>query len=1013
MQVMGSRTGGLFLLVGGVLFGVLSGQAQKPAHYEHRDADLLNAMKLYDKAHYGAAQYEFEQIASSIDDEHALVRMEAEYFASLCALKLFHDDAGARMTNFVQRHPESPRAASVRKELFFYEFEQKNWSDALAMSRRVDESALSAKEQEEFHFKRGYAHFKKDQRNEAIIDFDKVLSMEGDYQVPATYYSSHIHFERQNYESALAGFRSLETDQNFGPLVPFYIAEILYIQGKYDELAEYADPLLGNTKGARKKAKIHRLVGESLYRRGKYEEALPHLEEAIQRVGVGRQDRYVLGHTYFKVGDCEKAGPQLSQVTNTNDSLGQLAAHHMASCYLQAGQKQYARNAFKEVYRIGVDPTVTEDALFNYAKLSYELSFDPYHEAIAALEDYLNKYPNTPRKDEAFGFLMNVYLKTRDYEAALNALEKIQDKDIALQEAYQKTAFNRGVELFDGRRYEDAILFFQKALKFPMDPKVNAECHYWKGESNFRLKEYQGALLNYDDLRNSPGAFATDLYEQASYSMGYCYFKQKDYENAMTSFRRFLNAGSGEALQQSDAMLRTADCYYLRKELDDAISWYNKAIRLGTKQRAYAQFQRAVCMGLKNDLDGKINTLVNLLEVTPNSRYAGDARFQLGETYLTNENDSEAMEQFQNLISKHPNSPHVRTAMLRIGLIYKRQGNDQKALETFKSIVSKYPTMEGSRDALVGIESIYVELGKVNEYENYISSLSFVDPSTIDLDEKYYRSAEQLYFADDCAAAENAFADYLEKYPSGAYALSAHFYSGDCAYRSDRFDDALPHLEMVAASPGNQFMESALFGLSSILYKREAWEGALQRFKQLEEVASFPQNILASKLGQMRSAQELGRLEESAEAARKVLEDPTATDDMKAEAGVRIGNAQLRSREMDTAFETYTEVVKSSSNEHGAEAKFQMAKIRFEQERYTDAEAQIFALVKRYPSYDGWKARGFILLGDVYVGLDDLFQAKVTLQSVVDNVDDPELVAQAQTRLDAIATTEQGNTVGE
>ncbi len=67
----------------------------------------------------------------------------------------------------------------------------------------------------------------------------------------------------------------------------------------------------------------------------------------------------------------------------------------MADCYLKLDQKNYARNAFKKAYDIGIDPNVTEDALFNYAKLAYELSFDPYHEAIIALRDYMAKYPNS------------------------------------------------------------------------------------------------------------------------------------------------------------------------------------------------------------------------------------------------------------------------------------------------------------------------------------------------------------------------------------------------------------------------------------------------------------------------------------------------------------------------------------------------------------------------------------------------------------------------------------------
>ncbi len=99
--------------------------AQRPAHYTHHESDLLNAMELFDKGHYGAAQYEFEEVANAISDDHSNTKVEAEYFAALCAVKLFNDDAGARMTDFVLMHPESPRTVTVRKELFFYHFVQR------------------------------------------------------------------------------------------------------------------------------------------------------------------------------------------------------------------------------------------------------------------------------------------------------------------------------------------------------------------------------------------------------------------------------------------------------------------------------------------------------------------------------------------------------------------------------------------------------------------------------------------------------------------------------------------------------------------------------------------------------------------------------------------------------------------------------------------------------------------------------------------------------------------------
>ena len=170
------------------------------------------------------------------------------------------------------------------------------------------------------------------------------------------------------------------------------------------------------------------------------------------------------------------------------------------------------------------------------------------------------------------------------------------------------------------------------------------------------------------------------------------------------------------------------------------------------------------------------------------------------------ENDAEALHYYTQVVQDHPNSPNVRQSMLQVALIHKRQGNADQALDEFKAIVRKYPTMDGARDALAGIESIYVEQGRVGDYETYLRSLSFVDPDSLDLDEKYYRSAEALYFDNKCDKAIGAFGDYLNKYPNGGYALNALYYRGDCEYRAQQYDKALPDLEAVIERNGQEFL---------------------------------------------------------------------------------------------------------------------------------------------------------------------------------------------------------------
>ncbi|HPF89609.1 MAG TPA: tetratricopeptide repeat protein [Flavobacteriales bacterium] len=980
--------------------------AQRPAHYEHRNADLTHALELFDKAKYGAAQYELERVVDRITDDHDPDRVEAEFYSAICAVRLFHDDAGYRLHSFMQDHPDDLHVGTVKLELFKHTFAQRKWKESLLWSEKVDRFALSPAELEEYRFKRGYAYFQSDQPDQALVEFAEVQNGTGPYAVPATYYASHINYERGNYETALTGFRKLENDENFGKVVPIYIAELLFMQGKYDELNGYVQPLLSDADGVKRETEINRLAGEANYRSGKYAEALPYLEKSAQRVGVAREDRYILGYTYMKAGDCKKALDQFNLVANANDSLAQLATYHMADCYLKLNEKNYARTAFKKAYDIGKDPKVTEDALFNYAKLAYELSLDPYHEAINALRNYLKTYPNTPRRNEAYEFLLNVYLKTKNYEAALASLDEIQEKDLRLKEAYQKLAFDRGVELYEGRMYRDAALFFEKALKYPVNQGVNAKAHFWMAESYYGQGDLSAALRKYDDLRNSPGAYATDLYEQAGYGMGYTYFKMKQYGEAATAFRRYVAAEKKATPQRADAMVRIGDCYFVTKDNGQAVRWYDDAVKAGTDDRDYALYQKGVCQGLDRQFNEKIATLKNLLSAQPDSRYAADAKFQLGETYVALDNDDAAFSYYDQVIKQHPNSPHARKSMLQAAEIQKRRGNVDQAIAQLKEVVSKYPTVDGSREALAALENIHVEQGRVAEYETYVRSLGFVDPSTLDLDEKYYRSAETLYLDGKCTQAIGAFGDYLDKYPRGAFAVNARFYRGDCLYREGRYEQALPDLEATVQADATQFLESALFGASDILYREKRWEGALEYFAQLEPVASFPQNRLAAQVGQMRCLKELGRSADAAKAAARVAANSDATADLKSEAGLAVAKDLLDRDDLDGAFTRYKAVAGSSTNALGAEAKYHMGYVRYLQQKYTDTEKEVFDLVKKYPSYEHWKAKAFILLADAYVKMDDRFQAKAALQGVIDNSTEPELVAQARERLAIINASE-------
>ena len=71
------------------------------------------------------------------------------------------------------------------------------------------------------------------------------------------------------------------------------------------------------------------------------------------------------------------------------DSIGQVAGYQMGYSYIQIKNKVAAMEAFKEASALEYDAKIAEDAMFNWAKLAFDLNNDT-----SVFHDYLAKYPD-------------------------------------------------------------------------------------------------------------------------------------------------------------------------------------------------------------------------------------------------------------------------------------------------------------------------------------------------------------------------------------------------------------------------------------------------------------------------------------------------------------------------------------------------------------------------------------------------------------------------------------------
>ncbi len=989
------------------LFLLSTAQSQQTVVNTAAQLRLQIASDLFYKQKYATAQKAFDEICSSYaqnTEEHS----EAMYYAAMCALELFNADAETRMQQFINLYPGSKRIKMAYFSLGNLAYRSKSFKDALNWYEKITERDFHDKDQKcEYQFKKGYCYFLRNDDEKAKLLFNEIKDIENNYAAPATYYFSHIAYSQGNLETALNGFQKFKAGSPFYPTIPYYVAHIYYMQKKFPELIEFAEPWLDSANVKRAPELAH-LIGDAYFRMGKYAQALPYLNKFFDKgAKPEREDYYQLAYCFFQTKNYTKAIENYKKVVGKTDSLNQLAYYQLANSYLQISEKQLARNSYEMAAAANFYADLAEDALFSYAKLSYELAYNPYHEAIDAFDKYIAAYPDSPRLDEAFRYMVNVYLTTKNYKEALVSIEKIKKRTLDMDFAYQKIAYYRAIEYFNDRDYTNAQLLFKKAIGIGKDKKINAISKYWIADADYRQEQYNLAIEGYNEFNLYPGAALNKEFSYVNYNIGYCYFKKERYEDAAVAFRKFAaEKNDAPAKMRNDAFVRTGDCYFMKSDYNKAIEFYGEAIKLNLFDTDYALFQKASALGLLAKTEEKIISLEFLLNKYPKSNYADDAQYEIGNAFMQNENYNKALTYFEQLQKEHPKSSYIKKAMLKTALAYFNMDKNNEAIALYKDIIAQYPSSQEAKESVISMRNIYVETGDVAAFEDYVKNQSGLNYSNAAIDSASYEAAELRFMKGDCEHAITDFKNYIQKFSNGFFLLNANYYMAECAIKSNS-DDALMGYKYVIEQNKNKFTENALLKAAGLSFKKLDYSTAANYYEQLLANAETPANILEAKTGLMRCNSLNKEYAKAIEFAGKVITSAKASNELLGESYLTRGIAAAELGNDSLAIGDLIKTSSMSQSENGAKAHYYLAELYYKRNNYPEAEKTIFELADRVPSYDYWIAKGFLLLGKNYHSLGDDFQAKETFKSIVEKCQIPDLVKEAQESLNIITLEEE------
>lgn len=958
------------ILFAGALALTLAAAAPQALAQNRNDAYRL-ALTLYDNGMYERARALFESVPE---------QPESRAYTVLCAIKTNSSDAERLFSEYLDSSPDNWFVANMRYLRALNYFDDSRYNDAAYEFSRVDPLCVSSFSSAESVFKQGYCEYELGNPARAASYFHQVdLMPVSEYSSTARYLLGYMAYTDGKFSEAENWFAEAGKDEQYASLSKFYIIDCEFNMKNYDFVLTNGLPLYEEVP-AERRPRLARMLSESYLIKGDTENAYKFYDKSSHS-NMTRADYFYAGSVLYAVQDYQGAIRNFNSMGNLDDDLGQIAQYHLANCYLQTHNNVAAMEAFKAASELRFDQRITEDAMFNYAKLAFDLNKDP-----EGFNRYIRTYSTTTKGDQIYGYIALASLYNRDYAAAVEAYNHIDYLEPEMRSNYIKANFLRASQLIASGSWKDAIPCL-KATAYYLDntDRLNQYARYWLAETYFRADQPEAAREIYTSLYNAAALMDSSEGSLLPYNVAYCYLAEEDWKNAARWFDIYADAGA--LLFREDALTRRADCDFARKDYKSAISSYQRVLsEFFTPGNIYPYYRQALCYGLTGSLKKKVQVLSNVEKAAASAPLFSEAMYELGSTHLELKNYTDAGRVFSRLRASATDSTYVAKSLIGLGMVARNSGDYDKALEYYKSVVALLPGSEFSEDALLAIESIYQSLKQPEKYLAYVEENALKkDISAAEREQMYFNTAEQVYLGGDAQQSVSALLSYIEKYPDGARLGQAYFYLADSYKTLGNKEKAVEaYSKAIERGSDDSFTESSRLGYASLSYSLERYQDAYKGYSDLLKSARMEANRNVAKLGMMRSAYRAKLYEDAISAASSVLLLPDNSSEIRREAEYVQAKSYLSTSRRNEALAMFGKLSAESSTPEGAEASYILIQDIYDNGKLAEVEPAVYEFSQKCGEQSYWLAKAYVVLGDSFLGRGMNEQAKATFESIRD-----------------------------
>lgn len=706
------------------------------------------------------------------------------------------------------------------------------------------------------YYQLGYAYYKQNDFENAITQFNKIVSGKDFVAQNAYYHLGESYLKTDRKQQALNAFKNaseMDFDKKIQEDATLNYAKLSYeIGNSYQSVPDVLASYLQKYPNSTEKAEIENLLISSYITSKNYRGALELLEKnkssnraAYQKVAFYRGLELYTDGNYRSALDMFK-----KSIAEPRDAkFNARATFWKAETEYVLDQYNEALLSFKQFTGFPEAKSTPEFKNINYNIAYTYFKMKEYDQAATYFQSFIDQVKNdNTRLNDAYLRLGDSRFVTTKYWPAMEAYNKAIDmRGVDADYAFYQKAISYGFVERNEKKIEDLNKFISTYPK----SQLRDDAMFELGNTYVTEKKNELAIQTYDKLLSE--------YKAGSYSsrallrQGLIYYNAENNVKAIAKFKTIASEfpRTPEALE---AVATARLAYMDMGKVDEYASWVRTLdfVEVTDAELDNDTYQAAEKLYLQNNAKAALSSLTSYLAKFPNGIHSLKANFYVGQLYYNDGLEDNAAKSYESVISRSRNE-YTEQSLARLGQIYIKKGNQDKAITILRRLESEADYPQNITFAQSNLMKIYYE------QKDYTNAVAYADKVLANpkADDKV-KSDAQIFVArsamksGDLTKAKSAYAK-LMTIAKGELAAEALFYDAYFKNAEGKFEASNVAVQKLAkdysgykyfGAKGLVVMAKNFYGLKDSFQATYILDSVIKNFAEYPDVVAEAQKEL-------------------------------------------------------------------------------------------------------------------------------------------------------------------------